>query len=70
MFPRQIVDDLLDFEGDPKKLGKPANADMQLGLVTAPVFFALQEDESIRPRVLRCFEGPGDIEAVGNLVIV
>ncbi|TBU31308.1 terpenoid synthase [Dichomitus squalens] len=64
----QIVDDLLDFEGDPKKLGKPANADMRLGLVTAPVFFALQEDESIRPRVLRCFEGPGDVEATADCV--
>ena len=57
---------MLDFEGDHRKLGKPAHGDLKLGLVTAPVFFALQEDETLRPRVLRRFEAAGDIEAVSK----
>ncbi|KAM5537405.1 hypothetical protein V8D89_008924 [Ganoderma adspersum] len=64
----QIIDDLLDFEGDHRKLGKPAHGDLKLGLVTAPVFFALQEDETLRPRVLRRFEAPGDVEATAESV--
>ncbi len=33
----QLVDDLLDFTGDPKKLGKPAASDLQEGKVTLAV---------------------------------
>ncbi|KAJ8482006.1 hypothetical protein ONZ51_g5634 [Trametes cubensis] len=58
----QLVDDLLDFTGDPGKLGKPANADLSLGIATAPVLFALEEDESIREFVLRRFGEPGDVQ--------
>ncbi|OSD02320.1 terpenoid synthase [Trametes coccinea BRFM310] len=58
----QLMDDLLDFEGDPDKLGKPANADLNLGLATAPVLFALQEDHDLRPLVLRRFKHAGDVE--------
>lgn len=33
----QIVDDILDFCGDPKTLGKPVGGDLRNGLVTLPV---------------------------------
>ncbi|KAI0794770.1 isoprenoid synthase domain-containing protein [Fomes fomentarius] len=59
-----MIDDLLDYEGDQSVLGKPANADLKLGIATDPVFFALQEDESILPLVLRRFSRPGDAEKV------
>ncbi|KAI0677745.1 terpenoid synthase [Trametes maxima] len=62
----QLIDDLLDFEGDAQKLGKPANADLSLGIATAPVFFAVQEDASLRPLVLRRFNKPGDIEKMAQ----
>ena len=45
-------------------MGKPVNADLTLGLATAPVFFALQEDESMRALILRRFQQPGDVEKV------
>ena len=45
-------------------MGKPVNADLTLGLATAPVFFALQEDESMRALILRGFQQPGDVEKV------
>ena len=36
----QLVDDLLDFVSTSTQLGKPAAADLRLGLATAPVLFA------------------------------
>ncbi|KAH6929724.1 hypothetical protein HPB50_005208 [Hyalomma asiaticum] len=36
----QLVDDLLDFVSSQSDLGKPAAADLRLGLATAPVLFA------------------------------
>ena len=33
----QIVDDILDFTGDPTKVGKPVATDLQQGLATLPV---------------------------------
>jgi geranylgeranyl pyrophosphate synthase len=32
----QIVDDVLDFVGDPAKMGKPAGSDLRQGLITLP----------------------------------
>ena len=39
----QLVDDLLDFVATSAQLGKPAGADLSLGLATAPVLFASQK---------------------------
>ena len=41
----QIKDDLLDFTGDDKSLGKSASNDIKLGLYTLPVLYALQEEK-------------------------
>jgi len=38
----QLVDDLLDFVSSSSSLGKPAAADLKLGLATAPVLFACE----------------------------
>ena len=39
----QLVDDLLDFVASSSALGKPAAADLRLGLATAPVLFACEK---------------------------
>ena len=39
----QLVDDLLDFVASSAQLGKPAAADLHLGLATAPVLFAAEQ---------------------------
>ncbi|MFP4534671.1 MAG: polyprenyl synthetase family protein [Spirochaetaceae bacterium] len=40
----QIVDDILDLEGDPNKTGKPVGTDLKLGVVTLPVILALKRN--------------------------
>lgn len=39
----QLVDDLLDFVSSSETMGKPAAADLKLGLATAPVLFACEK---------------------------
>lgn len=48
----QIVDDLLDFTGDPRRLGKPTLSDLREGRVTLPLIRALARDgRELRPRI-------------------
>lgn len=57
----QIIDDVLDFTGDEKTLGKPAGADLRSGLATLPVLHYLElapGDQDIR-RVLAGERGNG-----------
>ena len=49
----QLVDDHLDFVGSAASLGKPALSDMDQGLATAPVLFALEEFPQIGDIVKR-----------------
>jgi geranylgeranyl pyrophosphate synthase len=58
----QIQDDILDFTAAASVLGKPALADMDLGLSTAPIIYAAQENEHLRPLVMRRFNKKGDKE--------
>lgn len=56
----QIQDDILDFTAAASVLGKPALADMDLGLSTAPILYAAQEYSELRPLVMRRFKEKGD----------
>ena len=58
----QIQDDILDFTAAASVLGKPALADMDLGLSTAPILYAAQENPHLRPLVMRRFNKKGDKE--------
>ena len=51
----QLVDDWLDFVASADQLGKPAAADLKLGLATAPVLFASQQFPELHPLILRNF---------------
>lgn len=63
----QIVDDILDFSGATSSLGKPAQADMSLGLATAPVLFASESVRALVPLIERRFKQPGDIQRAVTL---
>ena len=43
----QVVDDILDFTGNDKQLGKPAVSDLASGYLTAPVLYALEENHNL-----------------------
>ena len=65
----QLVDDLLDFESSSEKLGKPAAADLKLGLATAPVLFATKKYPELEAMIARCFSQSGDVERAFKCVI-
>jgi len=65
----QLVDDLLDFVSSADQLGKPAAADLSLGLATAPVLFAVSTFPSLNSMIARRFSQPGDVEEAFRLVL-
>lgn len=63
----QLVDDMLDFTRSARELGKPAGADLELGLATAPLLFTWRQHPELGELVGRKFEGPGDVARVSLL---
>lgn len=51
----QITDDILDFTGTEKELGKPAGSDLQQGNITLPALYALR-NEAIRKEIIDTFD--------------
>jgi hexaprenyl-diphosphate synthase len=63
----QLVDDMLDYTISGAELGKPAGADLELGLATAPLLFAWKERPELGKLVGRKFAGEGDVGMVGTV---
>ncbi|MFC4404349.1 heptaprenyl diphosphate synthase component II [Gracilibacillus xinjiangensis] len=53
----QIIDDILDFTGTEKELGKPAGGDLLQGNITLPVLYAMKND-AIKAELERLFSNP------------
>ncbi|KAL4922167.1 hypothetical protein BDW62DRAFT_207919 [Aspergillus aurantiobrunneus] len=64
----QLVDDMLDYTVSGVELGKPAGADLELGLATAPLLFAWKQNPELGPMVGRKFCQEGDVQRARNLV--
>ncbi len=64
----QLVDDVLDFEGTITSMGKPALADLNAGLATAPVLFAAETYPELEMMMDRKFKEPGDVDIAKQLV--
>lgn len=62
----QLVDDMLDYTVSGAELGKPAGADLELGLATAPLLFAWKDNKSLGKLVGRKFSQEGDVQRVSN----
>jgi geranylgeranyl pyrophosphate synthase len=63
----QIIDDILDFTGASAALGKPAQADMELGLATAPILYAAEEKPELKQLIRRRFKETGDVQKAVQL---
>jgi len=65
----QLVDDVLDFDGNSSAMGKAPLADLRSGLATAPVLFATEEfSTELRSMMDRKFREEGDVERAVDMV--
>ena len=65
----QVVDDILDFTGNDKQLGKPAVSDLASGYLTAPVLYALEENENLSVLINRELVEKEDLNNALNIVM-
>jgi hexaprenyl-diphosphate synthase len=65
----QLVDDMLDYTISGEEFGKPAGADLELGLATAPLLFAWEQNPSLGALVGRKFSGEGDVQRARDIVL-
>jgi octaprenyl-diphosphate synthase len=49
----QMVDDVLDFTGDPVRTGKPPGTDLKEGCLTLPTLIAMSGSDGVRERILK-----------------
>ncbi len=59
---------MLDFVVSSDIFGKPVNADLNLGLATAPVLYAALEYPELWEMIDRSFKGKGDVQRSLELV--
>ena len=62
----QLVDDMLDYTVSEQEMGKPAGADLNLGLATAPLLFAWKDNRELGALVGRKFSRDGDVRRVSS----
>ncbi|KAI5951006.1 COQ1 [Candida jiufengensis] len=64
----QIVDDMLDYTSSDSAFGKPSQADLKLGLATAPILFAWKQEPKLGDLIARKFKETGDVEIARRAV--
>jgi len=65
----QVVDDILDFTGNDKQLGKPAVSDLASGYLTAPVLYALEENKQLSVLINRELAEKDDLDDALNIIM-
>ena len=65
----QVVDDILDFTGNDKQLGKPAVSDLASGYLTAPVLYALEENKKLSVLINRELAEKDDLDEALNIIM-
>ena len=64
----QLVDDMLDYTSSGEELGKPAGADLELGLATAPLLFAWKDNADLGVLIGRKFAADKDVQMVRQVI--
>lgn len=67
----QIIDDILDFSGDEKILGKPAGSDLAQGTLTLPAIMFLERYPSLKNPIRLAYENgrnPDDLRRAADAV--
>ncbi|MDA8219154.1 MAG: polyprenyl synthetase family protein [Dehalococcoidales bacterium] len=64
----QIADDILDFVGDDKVLGKPVGSDLRQGTITLPALYAMQ-NPAVGEQVIALLERDDDRDANVNQAV-
>ena len=65
----QVVDDILDFTGNDKQLGKPAVSDLASGYLTAPVLYALEENKQLSVLINRELAEKDDLDNALSIIM-
>ena len=65
----QVVDDILDFTGNDKQLGKPAVSDLASGYLTAPVLYALEENKDLSVLIERELSEKDDLNNALEIIM-
>ena len=65
----QVVDDILDFTGNDKQLGKPAISDLASGYLTAPVLYALEENKKLSVLINRELAEKDDLDNALDIIM-
>ena len=66
----QVIDDVLDYEGDAGELGKNLGDDLREGKVTLPIICALRKASPSQQTLLRAAIVEGDIEHMSDILEV
>lgn len=64
----QVIDDVLDYEGDANELGKNLGDDLREGKVTLPVICALQKGSPAEQTLLRNAIVSGDVDHMADIL--
>lgn len=65
----QVVDDILDYAGDPEAMGKPVGSDLMQGTLTLPSFLLMERMPGDNP-VTRYFEAPSDAALIDAVAAI
>lgn len=64
----QLIDDLLDYEGDPHELGKNVGDDLREGKPTLPLLIAMERGSPEQRQLIRHAIEHGEVERLGDIV--